>query len=427
VLAGFRLGVTLGGRGGNAALGGITAPIGGDPAASLLDFITGNPGGVEVRFKRPDPAPDIYISPGSHEFTDEWAVLFELIGIGYLDGTVIWYYGNQMLEGNAVYITPDFGNRPDTVTAVFTPAHTNGIQKAIKRTVTFKPRYAGGAAKLSTDPPTKPTYTNDTYESITVSTGVTYKDPQPETFVLDDIIFQNTSMFFWKGVSDYQHLGVFTEQSVKFRVNTKPYKVNALDGKLTWGGLASGNTMEVNVTFVAPNADMEEVNVTDGKTTLKANVAIRDKPAGVGEEIYAGLRPVTTGLLVWHNVITSTGQAREPWEWAAATYPGNQINTKADAARHAYWTCLMARYGNERYARGLSTAHEVSAPGPANETVMDLHNNAMGIQIAGNHTHSSGFQCCRDAVQQALADGLLWHMDDPANEEQKGLLQPTNK
>jgi len=179
VLAGFRLGVTLGGRGGNAALGGITAPIGGDPAASLLDFITENPGGVEVRFKRPTPTPDIYISPGPFEFPDEWAVLFELIGVEYLDGTVAWYYGNQVLHGNPVHIAPDWVNKPDSLTAVFTPTHTNGVQKAIKRTVTFKPRYMGGAAKLSTDPPEQ-THTNDVYTTITESTAITYDPPEEE-------------------------------------------------------------------------------------------------------------------------------------------------------------------------------------------------------------------------------------------------------
>ena len=74
-------------------------------------------------------------------------------------------------------------------------------------------------------------------------------------------------------------------------------------------------------------------------------------------------------------------------------------------------------------------SHEVSAPGSANETVMDLHNNERGTQIA-NHVHSpvdDDFQCCRDAVQNAVNNGTLWYMDEPANTGQRALLQPTNK
>jgi len=66
------------------------------------------------------------------------------------------------------------------------------------------------------------------------------------------------------------------------------------------------------------------------------------------------------------------------------------------------------------------------------DAIMDLHNNAMGIQIAGNHVHVTGqpgdsnFQCCRDAVQEAINNGMLWYMDEPFWGE-SSLLQPTNK
>ena len=75
----------------------------------------------------------------------------------------------------------------------------------------------------------------------------------------------------------------------------------------------------------------------------------------------------------------------------------------------------------------------MSAPEQANETVMDMHNNAKGIAIAYDHVHVKGqpgvsdFQCCRDAVQNAISNGRLWYMDDPTNEENRGLLLPTDE
>ena len=407
VLEGFRLGVKLGGFGGDEALGDITADTGGGQSP-LLDFILANPGGVEVRFKGPDPVPNIFVSPPSYRFEGFGTYDFTLEGAWDLDGTVSWAYGFHAQEGNPVRITPDFDDKPDKVIATFTPAQTN-----------------------------------DTYQPVTVTVDVTYKDPPPEEYALDAITFKIPSMSFAKIVSDYQHLGVFTGDSAKFRVITRPSTLKNLDGLLTWGGLAQGvgNTMEVNVPFNTANVTTNPVTVSWNGVTLKANVAIRDQPAGVGEWTFLALpwNAVVAGRLAVHNILIleavslSDMTDSEAWAWARATYPGNQINTKADAARHAYWTCLMTRYGSERFTRGLSTAHEVSAPGLANETVMDLHNNAMGIQIAGDHAHVTGqqgvsdFQCCRDAVQRAINDGLLWYMDDPANTEQRGLLQPTNK
>ena len=440
-LEGAVLGVTIGGLGGAAALGDITADIGGVPDSSLLDFILANPGGVEVNFRRP-AAPDaesgnIFITPDGHEFDGESPETFTLNGVEHLDGTVTWDYNGMLYEGNPAVIYPDTQNKPDTLYATFTPAHTSGTGPSAKLMGAPAPFQTGWTYQPLRDDPPDNTHTNDTYGPVTVETKLKYKKPPaPETYALDEIAFKNPTMTSSKIVSSHQHLGVFTGDSAKFRVLTKPDTLHSLDGLLTWGGLAQGlgSTMEVNVPFPAPNATMAPVTVSWQGVTLQANVAIRDRPTGPRQFTYAVfIHPDITMALVWHNVVDRHGNAREPWDWAEATYPGNQINTKADAARHAYWACLMARYGTAEYARGLSTAHEVSAPGQANDTVMDLYNNGQGVEIAGNHTHAAGqpgvsdFQCCRDAVQQALTDGLLWYMDYPANEEQRGLLQPTNK
>jgi len=254
---------------------------------------------------------------------------------------------------------------------------------------------------------------------------------------IEAITFQNPNMPTRKIVPDYKHLGVFTGQSAKFGVITNP-NIPIPDGLLTWGGLASGNTAEVNVLFNILNADRAPVTVSLGGVTLTAHVATRDEPMGTGEMEYALNNWSDTLTLLSLNIIGRNAASLEPTVWAAAAYPGNQANTRADAARHAYWTCLMTRYANADYALGLSSQHEVPPPGQtavAVETVMDLHNNMRGVEIAESHVHNNGdpnipgsnFQCCRDAVQNAVSSGVLWYMDDPSNWEQRALLQPTDK
>ena len=254
---------------------------------------------------------------------------------------------------------------------------------------------------------------------------------------LDTILFQTPHMDSPKVVEDYQHLGAFTGQGATFMVTTKPF-FHIPDGFLSWGGIAPASTAaKPHVTFTAPNTGMEAVTVTANGSTLTANVAVRNQPTGMGQQAFTRLHAIPSAILYSHNILARPMTDSEAWVWANATYPGQlQVNTINDAARHAYWTCLMTRFVGENYARGLGMAHEVSAtpaPGRENETVMDLHNNEMGIQIA-NHAHAPNlpngnpdFTCCRNAIQNAISNGMLWHMDYPANTGGRGLLQPTNK
>lgn len=202
---------------------------------------------------------------------------------------------------------------------------------------------------------------------------------------------------------------------------------------MTWGCLASGAEPEASVTFNTPNF-LESVTVTYGGTTKSALVAIMDQPSGMGEAAYALAHLPYTIIAIANNLAPSTYPpditTLEPFIWASSAYPGNQHNTIADAARHAYWTCLLTRYTVAGYAEGLTTQHEASNPGPSTETVMDLHNNLMGISIEVDHTHTSGLGCCRSAVQSAVSAGILWYLDSSygaVNTAEDALLQPTNK
>jgi len=88
-------------------------------------------------------------------------------------------------------------------------------------------------------------------------------------------------------------------------------------------------------------------------------------------------------------------QKTEQWQTGMdGKYWAKERNGLGDAARHAYLVCVLAeRFGTD-FARGLSTAHEEdseyliffrkAAPGnPCCEKVMDLHNNEIGILLAG--------------------------------------------
>lgn len=272
-----------------------------------------------------------------------------------------------------------------------------------------------------------------TYSTGTTAYAVCFFGPAYASTVLkvDTIKFQKSTMVpNWKTVDQvYKHLGVFTGQSVTFGVNTTPSGITLPNGLLTWGGLAAGTAPEASVTFNTPNF-VEAVTVTCGGTIKVAHVAVRNRPSGIGRIAYAALHPVYTAIAWANNLIGDDPSTLEPTIWANSAYPGIQHNTVADAARHAYWTCLLTRYTVAGYAEGLTTQYEVSNPGPSTETVMDLHNNLIGISIESDHTHTSGLGCCRSAVQSAVSAGTLWYLDSSygaVNTAEDALLKPTNK
>ncbi len=155
---------------------------------------------------------------------------------------------------------------------------------------------------------------------------------------VDSIKFQKLTMgSSWKTVDEvYKHLGVYTGQSATFGVNHTPSSVTIPNGFLTWGGLASGDTPEVSVTFSTANF-LEAVTVTCGSTTKSALVAVRDQPSGMGETAYAALHAVYTAIALANDLIGTDVSTLEPFIWANAAYPGVQHNTVADACT----SCLL--------------------------------------------------------------------------------------
>jgi hypothetical protein len=59
----------------------------------------------------------------------------------------------------------------------------------------------------------------------------------------------------------------------------------------------------------------------------------------------------------------------------------NGHNDSSDAFRHCYWSALMSRDIGPAEAKVFSDLHEASPLNPAADKAMDLHNNAVGMEI----------------------------------------------
>lgn len=102
----------------------------------------------------------------------------------------------------------------------------------------------------------------------------------------------------------------------------------------------------------------------------------------LAEEKFCALHPI--------DCIKANSLANDALAWAQAKAqqgfwsPASLHNGLGDAARHAYWNCLMATQLSADFARGLSDAHEADTDGgdPCDEKLMDDHNNKVGRNLA---------------------------------------------
>lgn len=92
---------------------------------------------------------------------------------------------------------------------------------------------------------------------------------------------------------------------------------------------------------------------------------------------------------------------------AQERYPDqSQVDSHADAFRHAYWSArLTSEYGVE-FAEAFGTAHEANPGNTANAEAMDLYNNEVGRRIATENPDASPEELA-DLVQQAVENGEM--------------------
>ena len=88
-------------------------------------------------------------------------------------------------------------------------------------------------------------------------------------------------------------------------------------------------------------------------------------------------------------------------------FPTNEVkhNDDADAFRHAYFSYTLAGLVGSDTAKEIGDAHEISAPNPSGERLMDLYNNSVGRDL--NDDPDSKWKLPSEVIQDALSEGKL--------------------
>lgn len=121
--------------------------------------------------------------------------------------------------------------------------------------------------------------------------------------------------------------------------------------------------------------------------------------------------------IVIFNTLTITQKegylraATQAYIYSETHFPKPVRNRLGDAFKHTFWNALSTVYIGENLTEQLTTAHEDIEYNPNyenhyKETLMDLHNNAQGRQIA------YGQGRLVDLVQEALEEGELRYLNN---------------
>ena len=95
---------------------------------------------------------------------------------------------------------------------------------------------------------------------------------------------------------------------------------------------------------------------------------------------------------------------------ALELYPGTQLNTKADAFRHAYFHAMNTINLGRSLSTQLGDAHEDMQGSEPLEVQMDLFNNEVGRTIAEKARASGNDYDLANLVRTALYNGELKYL-----------------
>jgi hypothetical protein len=252
-----------------------------------------------------------------------------------------------------------------------------------------------------------------------------------------NVLFSNEFMSGkWKIIDKpYKYIPLLAGQKLKLKVELEqPSESNIQFDSVNWYGEIQTAEQEFELSFSEPGKKRLRVEVELlGKTITRSfAVYVKNKPEGLSDVSFAKKNPIETFKALSKKLIGAQTMVEElePFKWAAETYKNNgSHNGIQDAARHAYWNCLLTRYFGEDYAKGITDGHEVNTSSELfAEVIMDLHNNEEGRKIAQKHSHdaSNNYDCCRNAVINAVRNGYTLYFDDLANSNKDVLLLPTN-
>jgi hypothetical protein len=248
--------------------------------------------------------------------------------------------------------------------------------------------------------------------------SIRFKGPKMTEFRTIDKEYKKIAAYFDINNATSIALGIVSDKNIS-------------NEEIIWDGEVTGTGLDKVCTITS--AGTKSVSAKYKNSEMQIEILVNDTLSGINQETYIVLHPADTYIAVLFSLVNPDITQIVPFAWANETFPGKQHNTKADAARHCCWSMLLARYVNAEYAGGLTYAHEVSSPGPATETGMDLYNNSTGVAKV-NHQHGSGNECCYNTVKNLITDdqgnGYLLYLDSSYNEtdsEEKAMLQFTNK
>lgn len=151
-----------------------------------------------------------------------------------------------------------------------------------------------------------------------------------------------------------------------------------------------------------------------------------EPPPGIYPDEWYNMNPREKALLwaaFWaftpdqfQDFIEKMRQVRdEAFAWSATQTRDGFEDGPQDAYRHGYWACRQVQlFGLER-ARDWTDAHEKYELDP-DRARMDLHNNAVGREVAGRYV------ACDVGIRAAFAEGLLirWKGQAPASPYPRG-------
>lgn len=208
-------------------------------------------------------------------------------------------------------------------------------------------------------------------------------------------------------------IGVLAGDGLHFRAEPQ---LNA--NQYSWGGALSGTGQEKFLQVNSPG--ISQVTLTAQGKTRTAAIISYPVPSPPNQFQYGDQHPAlgAGGLLT----------AQEAFDWSDRTFGVEPNNGRKDAARHAYWICIMVKdlaMGPEA-ALDISNAHERTGyeRGDFHNThVMDFRNNARALAFSGQ-LQSRG-QCAQRVIE-AVNNGELTIIEPAANPGGTGLLVPSN-
>lgn len=158
---------------------------------------------------------------------------------------------------------------------------------------------------------------------------------------------------------------------------------------------------------VSEMTDHEVIDQLERHGTALLSTGLGDCDCSLGEEwsqiIAVGPFKAAIAMLQADASITTAENLCDERGWSREK---ELTNGRADAFRHCYWLCLMAKAIGALEAFLVGTTHECCVKNSEEERTMDLHNNEVGRSLGVGFRRVFKGDCKNDCLK-ALDDGYL--------------------